>query len=90
MDARDIPFILGIFILNNFLQTDFMIDFVNRHFRIGYDLGLPTDEQMESRALMGSFHSAALVFLVATGVAAMVFTPLAKTLSNTSSKAVGK
>ena len=90
MNAQEIiPFVLGMFILNNFLQTDLMMDFINRNFKVGLDLGLPTDEQMESRAAMSTAHSVVLVALAGTGVAAMLFTPLAKTISKTSSSAMG-
>tara|TARA_Y100000389_G_scaffold199620_1_gene238364 strand:+ start:1918 stop:2211 length:294 start_codon:yes stop_codon:yes gene_type:complete len=92
MDARDlnleISFILGIFILNNYLQTDHMLDLVNRNFGIGLDLGHPTDEQMENSAGMSTLHSVLLVVLVASGFAALVFTPIAQTVTNTA-KAVG-
>jgi uncharacterized membrane protein len=88
MDARDLSFVLGIFILNNFLQSDLMVDFVNRNIGLNFDLGLPTDEQMENAAAMSAIHSIVLVVLVATGFAAIVFTPIAQTVSNTA-KAVG-
>jgi hypothetical protein len=88
MDARDLSFVLGIFILNNFLQSDLMVDFVNRNIGLNLDLGLPTDEQMENGAGMSAMHSLVLVVLVATGFAALVFTPIAQTVSNTA-KAVG-
>jgi hypothetical protein len=73
MDAKNVVFILSIVLLNNFLQSDFMLDVVNRNIvsRMGVDLdlGLPTDKQMERKVLMSTVHTFVLVILVALGAA---------------------
>ena len=73
MDAKNVIFVLSIVLLNNFLQSDFMLDLVNRNVvsRMGadLDLGLPTDKQMERKALMSTMHTFVLVILVALGAA---------------------
>ena len=73
MDAQNVIFVLSIVLLNNFLQSDFMLDLVNRNVvsRMGadLDLGLPTDKQMERKALMSTVHTFVLVVLVVLGAA---------------------
>jgi hypothetical protein len=73
MDAKNVIFVLSIVLLNNFLQSDFMLDLINRNVvsRMGFDfdLGLPTDKQMERKAVMSTMHTFVLVVLVVLGAA---------------------
>ena len=92
MDAQNVIFVLSIVLLNNFLQSDFMLDVVNRNVvsRMGFDLdlGLPTDKQMERKAVMSTVHTFVLVILVVLGAATQL-SFVTKAVANVAKK-VGK
>lgn len=89
MDARSIIVILSIILLNNFLQSDFMLDIVNRNVGVPMgmdsDLGLPTDKQMEAKVSMSMLHTAVLIVLVTMGVATQLDF-VTKAISNATKK----
>jgi len=72
MDAQELIVLLSVLLLNNLLQSDFMLDFVERTLNMSMDMGLATDKQLENKISMSTLHSVVLIILVASGFAGYI------------------
>ena len=84
MERQSVIFVLTIILINNFLQSDFMLDVVNRNIisPMGFDLDL--DERTD-KVILATVHTFVLIVLVALGAL-----PNLKRKTNVVSKAANK
>lgn len=84
MERQSVIFVLTIILINNFLQSDFMLDFVNRNIisPMGFDLDL--DERTD-KVILTTVHTFVLIVLVALGAVTQL-----KSVTNVVSKAANK
>ena len=84
MERQSVIFVLTIILINNFLQSDFMLDVVNRNIisPMGFDLDL--DERTD-KVILATVHTFVLVVLVALGAVTQL-----KSVTNVVSKAANK
>lgn len=84
MERQSVIFVLTIILINNFLQSDFMLDVVNRNIisPMGFDLDL--DERTD-KVILATVHTFVLIVLVALGAVTQL-----KSVTNVVSKAANK
>lgn len=84
MDRQSVIFVLTIILINNFLQSDFMLDVVNRNIisPMGFDLDL---DQITDKVILSTVHTFVLIVLVALGAVTQL-----KSVTNAVSKAANK
>lgn len=84
MERQSVIFVLTIILINNFLQSDFMLDFVNRNIisPMGFDLDL---EERTDKVILTTVHTFVLIVLVALGAVTQL-----KSVTNVVSKAANK
>lgn len=84
MERQSVIFVLTIILINNFLQSDFMLDFVNRNIisPMGFDLDL---DQRTDKVILATVHTFVLIVLVALGAVTQL-----KSVTNAVSKAANK
>ena len=84
MERQSVIFVLTIILINNFRQSDFMLDVVNRNIisPMGFDLDL--DERTD-KVILATVHTFVLVVLVALGAVTQL-----KSVTNVVSKAANK
>ena len=84
MERQSVIFVLTIILINNFLQSDFMLDFVNRNIisPMGFDLDL---DQRTDKVILATVHTFVLIVLVALGAVTQL-----KSVTNVVSKAANK
>jgi hypothetical protein len=86
--TQSVVLILSLLILNNFLQTDYMYEIVNKLFSLDTKIDLAYTENgsaLENRMYMSLLHSLVLIILVGLG-ALTYFVPITKTIANAVSK----
>lgn len=84
MNRSSVIFVLTIILLNNFLQSDYMLDIVNRNVitPMGFELDL---EKAEDKVILSTVHTFVLIVLVALGAVTQL-----KSVTNAVSKAANK
>ena len=84
MDRNNVIFVLTIILLNNFLQSDFMLDVVNKNIisPMGFELDL---DDIEDKVILSTVHTFVLIVLVALGAVTQL-----KSVTNIVSKAANK
>lgn len=84
MERQSVIFVLTIILINNFLQSDFMLDVVNRNIvsPMGFDLDL---DQRTDKVILATVHTFVLIVLVALGAVTQL-----KSVTNVVSKAAKK
>ena len=84
MERQSVIFVLTIILINNFLQSDFMLDVVNRNIisPMGFDLDL---DQRSDKVILATVHTFVLIVLVALGAVTQL-----KSVTNVVSKAANK
>ena len=84
MERQSVIFVLTIILINNLLQSDFMLDFVNRNIisPMGFDLDL---DQRTDKVILATVHTFVLIVLVALGAVTQL-----KSVTNVVSRAANK